>query len=109
VEDQPVPDVSSNAPADVRLWVALDVHKSLIVAATLPSAGGAPELQRVEATEKAIRRFIGRLGGPDGLAVAYEAGPGGFDLLRLLSRIGRPLRRHRAVAGPRSRRRPGQD
>jgi transposase len=88
VEDQPVPDVSSNAPADVRLWVALDVHKFSIVAAVLPSAGGSPELQRIETTEKAIRRLIGRLGGPGGLAVAYEAGPGGFDLLRLLRRIG---------------------
>jgi transposase len=88
VEDQPVPDVSSNAPADVRLWVALDVHKFSIVAATLPAAGGVPELHRVETTEKAIRRFIGRLGGPDGLAVAYEAGPGGFDLLRVLTRLG---------------------
>jgi transposase len=83
-----MPDVSSNAPADVRLWVALDVHKFSIVAARLPSAGGTPEVQRIETTEKAIRRFIGRLGGPDGLAVAYEAGPGGFDLLRLLRRIG---------------------
>lgn len=83
-----MPDVSSNAPADVRLWVALDVHKFSIVAATLPPAGGRPEVQRIETTEKAIRRFIDRLGGPDGLAVAYEAGPGGFDLLRLLDRIG---------------------
>jgi transposase len=88
VEDQPVPDVSSNAPADVRLWVALDVHKFSIVAAVLPSAGGSPELQRIETTEKAIRRLIDRLGGPGGLAVAYEAGPGGFDLLRLLSKLG---------------------
>jgi transposase len=88
VEDQPVPDVSSHAPADVRLWVALDVHKLSIVAATLPPAGGQPEVQRIETTERAIRRLIGRLGGADGLAVAYEAGPGGFDLLRLLSRIG---------------------
>ncbi len=83
-----MPDVSSNAPADVRLWVALDVHKFSIVAATLPPAGGTPELHRIETTEKAIRRFVGRLGGPAGLAVAYEAGPGGFELLRLLTRIG---------------------
>src|SRR5512139_3706111 len=83
-----MPDVSSNAPADVRLWVALDVHKFSIVAATLGPSGGAPELARIETTEKAIRRFIERLGGPDGLAVAYEAGPGGFDLLRLLEGIG---------------------
>jgi transposase len=88
MEDQPMPDVSSMAPAVVRLWVALDVHKHSIVAATLPAAGGSPQVQRVENTERAIGRLIDRLGGPDGLAVAYEAGPCGYDLLRLLDRRG---------------------
>src|SRR5205807_6409657 len=83
-----MPDVISTQPADVRLWVSLDVHKLSIVAATLPPVGGKPELQRIETTEKAIRRLIDRLGGPDGLAVCYEAGPGGFELLRLLRRVG---------------------
>jgi transposase len=84
-----VPDVTASiAPADVRLWVSLDVHKFSIVAATLPPAGGKPELSRIETTERAIRRFIDRLGGPEGLAVCYEAGPGGFALWRLLTSIG---------------------
>jgi transposase len=83
-----MPDVSSTAPVDVRLWVALDVHKNSIVAATLPPAGGMPELQRIENTERAIQRLIDRLGGRDGLAVAYEAGPCGYDLLRCLGRFG---------------------
>ena len=73
-------DVSSVAPTDVRLWVALDVHKLSIVAATLPSVGGKPEVCRIETTDKAIRRLIERLGGPAGLAVCYEAGPGAFAL-----------------------------
>ena len=81
-------DVTSIAPADVRLWVSCDVHKLSIVAATLPSVGGKPELSRIETTEKAIRRFIDRLGGPQGLALCYEAGPGGFALWRLLTSIG---------------------
>jgi transposase len=83
-----MPDVSSHQPADVRLWVSLDVHKFSIVAATLPPVGGAPEVHRIETTEKAIRRFVGRLGGPEGLAVCYEAGAGGFELYRLLTRLG---------------------
>ena len=45
-------------------------------------------MSRIETTERAIRRFIDRLGGPQGLAVCYEAGPGGFALWRLLRRIG---------------------
>ncbi len=84
-----MPDVTASiAPADVRLWVSLDVHKFSIVAATLPSTGGKPEVSRIETTAKAIRRFIDRLGGPEGLAVCYEAGPGGFALWRLLTSMG---------------------
>jgi hypothetical protein len=55
-------------------FVSLDVHKLSIVAATLPPAGGQPKVERIETTEKAIRRFIDRLGGGEGLAVCYEAG-----------------------------------
>lgn len=84
-----MPDViPSIQPDDVRLWVALDVHKLSIVAAVLPPSGGTPEVCRIETTERAIRRFIGRLGGPEGLAVAYEAGPGGYALWRLLAGMG---------------------
>jgi transposase len=83
-----MPDVSSNAPADVRLWVSLDVHKLSIVAGILPPVGGELRVEQIETTRAAIRRFIERLGGPQGLAVCYEAGPGGFDLLRVLSELG---------------------
>jgi transposase len=83
-----VPDVSSCAPAGVRLWVALDVHKRSIVAATLPPVGGRPEIIRVEHTRKAIGRLIDQLGGPGGLAVAYEAGPTGWALKRRLDGLG---------------------
>ena len=40
------------------------MHKFSIVAATLPPDGGTPEVQRIETTEKAIRRFIDKQGGP---------------------------------------------
>jgi transposase len=83
-----MPDVSSSAPADVRLWVALDVHKLSIVAATLPASGGSPDVVEIENTPKAIRRMIDGLGGPEGLAVCYEAGPVGWQLKRLLDRLG---------------------
>src|ERR671925_2041814 len=83
-----MPDVSSIAPAEVKQWFVFDVHKHSIVAATLPPDGGSPELQRIDNSERAIRRLIARLGGPEGLAVAYEAGPCGYDLLRLLARLG---------------------
>lgn len=83
-----MPDVSSTAPADVDRWIVFDVHKNSLVAGVLPAAGGAPRVSRLENTERAVRRFVDRVGGPEGLAVAYEAGPCGYDLFRLLSRIG---------------------
>src|SRR4051812_37172826 len=88
MEDQPVPDVSSVAPAVVRKFVVFDVHKNSLVAGVLPPSGGSPEVERIENSENAVRRFIGRLGGPEGLTVAYEAGPGGFALWRLLTGLG---------------------
>ena len=69
-----MPDVSSTAPAQVRTWVAIDQHKLSLVAAVLPSSGGQPEVTRFENTERAIRRFIDRLGGPEALAVAEALG-----------------------------------
>jgi transposase len=83
-----MPDVSSIAPADVKHWIVLDVHKNSLVAAVLPASGGSPEVTRLEPSERAIRRFLERQGGAEALTVAYEAGPCGYDLFRLLTRIG---------------------
>lgn len=60
-----MPDVSSTAPAQVRTWVSIDQHKLSLVAATLPASGGTPEVVRLENTERTIRRFIEKLGGPE--------------------------------------------
>jgi transposase len=83
-----MPDVSSTAPVDVDQWVVFDVHKNSLVAGVLPAVGGAPEVTRIENTERAVVRFVGRLGDRERLAVAYEAGPCGYDLFRLLSGMG---------------------
>jgi len=84
-----VPDVSSNASAKTtRAFVALDVHKNAITAGVLPAAGGRVELVQLEHSEQAIRRLVKRLGGANGLAVCYEAGPCGYELYRLLAGIG---------------------
>ena len=84
-----MPDVTPCVqPGEVRRWVAIDQHKFSIVAAVLAPDGGKPEVCRIETTERAIRRFVEKLGGPVGLSVCYEAGPGGFALWRLLASIG---------------------
>lgn len=84
-----MPDVTPCLhPGQVRGWVAIDQHKFSIVAAVLPPDGGKPEVSRIETTERAIRRFIAKQGGPEGLSVCYEAGPGGFALWRLMTSMG---------------------
>jgi transposase len=84
-----MPDVTPCLhPGQVRRWVAFDQHKFSIVAGVLPPDGGKPEVCRIETTERAVRRFIDKLGGPEGLSVCYEAGPGGFALWRLVTSMG---------------------
>jgi transposase len=83
-----MPDVSSTASPQTTTWVALDVHKRSIVAAVLPAVGGQPEVVQLENSERALRRLVERLGGREGLAVCYEAGPCGYDPLRLLASMG---------------------
>src|SRR5438309_10082247 len=75
-------------PDEVRRWISFDQHSFSIVVAVLPPDAGKPEVQRIETTEKAIRRFIDKQGGPEGLSVCYEAGAGGFALWRLLTELG---------------------
>jgi transposase len=89
VEDEPCLTLPTSLhPGDVRRWVSFDQHKFSIVAAVLPPDGGKPEVCRLETTERAIRRFIDKLGGPAGLSVCYEAGARGFALWRLLTKLG---------------------
>src|SRR5215218_9273438 len=39
-------------------------------------------------TERALRRLVARLGGPEGMVACYEAGPCGFAPYRLLTEMG---------------------
>ncbi len=80
--------VSAPCPDRVSTWLALDVHKLSIVAGVLPGDATDPEVVQLENTERAVRRLIAKVGGPEGLAVCYEAGPCGYDLLRLLESMG---------------------
>jgi transposase len=85
-----MPDVSSNAPAEVRMRAALDIHKRSIVCAAAADDPRAGELKLEELpnTERALRGLVKRLGGPEGLVVCYEAGPCGFEPYRFLTSLG---------------------
>ena len=69
---------------------ALDIHKRTIVCASRPDDPRAGELrvEEIPNTERALRALVKRPAGPEGLAVCYEAGPSGYDPLRLLVRMG---------------------
>ncbi|HWH27900.1 MAG TPA: IS110 family transposase [Mycobacteriales bacterium] len=66
------------------IHIALDVHKDSITAGVLQPRAVSPVLQRIGPDEAAVRRLLGRLGGPSRLRVCYEAGPTGFELARAL-------------------------
>jgi hypothetical protein len=55
----------------VRRWISFDRHHFSIVAPVLPPDGGKPEVCRIETAERAIRRFIHKLGG----RAAADPGP----------------------------------
>src|SRR5436309_13994128 len=68
---------------------ALDVHKRTIVCAAQPDDPRAElRLEEIHNTARAVRGLVRRLGGPEGLVVRYEAGPCGYDLIRLVSAMG---------------------
>jgi len=68
--------------------VGMDVSKNTIVAGVLRGDGGSPVIESVSADEDSVRRFVGRFEDPARVSVAYEAGPTGFELYRLLSSMG---------------------
>jgi transposase len=72
--------------AQVRTWVALDVHVSGTVAAVLDVASGELRRQRLSGRSQEIATFVAGLPGP--VRATYEAGPTGFALARRLQAAG---------------------
>jgi transposase len=70
------------------IHLGLDVHKDTISVAILTPDRDGPEVDRIPHDEASVRRLVGRLGDPRRLRACYEAGPTGFELARLLDRMG---------------------
>jgi transposase len=71
-------------------WVAFDVHRDSITSAVLAPEHELPVIDRFFPDETCLRRFVGTLEDPSRVRLCYEAGPTGYDLARLLRRLGVP-------------------
>lgn len=86
-----------------RTSVGLDVHARSVVGCGLDTVSGALFRRRLTPTYEGISHWLTELPGP--VAVAYEAGPTGFGLARLLTAGGVRC----VVAAPSKLQRPAAD
>jgi transposase len=70
------------------IHLGMDTSKNTIVVATLLPGEENPVTGRIFNEEEAIRRLVGRFPDRSVLRAWYEAGPGGYDLYRLLASMG---------------------
>ena len=74
--------------ANIR-YVGLDVHAETFAVAVADRDGGAPVfVGKFPYGVAIVRKVLGKLGSPEDLRVAYEAGPTGYGLYRELAAAG---------------------
>jgi transposase len=78
----------ANSASSRISWVGLDVHKDSITSAVLAPGAEVPLVDRWFHDEPSVRRFVATLGSPARVRLCYEAGPTGYELARLLQRLG---------------------
>jgi transposase len=78
----------SKSARDDLVFVGLDVHKDSITSAVLEANREVPVTDRFFHDETSVRRFVAGFSEPSALRVCYEAGPTGYELQRLLARLG---------------------
>ena len=80
--------MSSVASQAGLIHLGMDTSKNAIVVATLLPGQDSPVTDRIADEEAAIRRLIGRFADRSVLRCWYEAGPGGYELYRLMASMG---------------------
>lgn len=78
----------SSMPAAELIHLGMDTSVNTIVVGVLRPGEQVPVVERVFNDEESVRRLIGRFADRRVLSVCYEAGPGGYELYRLLSSMG---------------------
>src|SRR5258706_1498005 len=85
--------MSSVPSAAELIHLGMDTSMKEIVAGVLRPGEEMPVVDRIPNDEESIRRLIGRFPDRRLLSACYEAGPGGYELHRVLSSIGVACRR----------------
>jgi len=70
------------------IHLGMDTSVSEIVVAVLRPGEEVPVVDRIPGDEESVRRLIGRFPDRRLLSACYEAGPGGYELHRLLASMG---------------------
>jgi transposase len=78
----------ASVPQLAPIHLGMDVHRDTISVAILAPDQQVPAVDRIPHDEASVRRLVTRLGDPRRLRACYEAGPTGFELARLLDRMG---------------------
>ena len=78
----------TSVPSAGAIHLGMDTSKDTIVVAVLRPGEELPVVDRILNDEESIRRLIGRFPDRRRLRACYEAGPGGYDLYRLLTSMG---------------------
>ncbi len=68
--------------------LGLDVSKDSIAVGVLRPEDRVADVEKIAHDEESVRRLVTRLGAPSRLWACYEAGPTGYELHRLLERLG---------------------
>ena len=74
-------------PSRDLVHVAFDTSKDVLVAGILHPGSDSPAIERVFNDEASIRRFVRGFPEPRKVRSCYEAGPGGYELHRLLTSL----------------------
>ena len=80
--------MTSVASAAGRIYLGMDTSKNKIMVATLLPEEENPVTEGIANEEASMRRLVGRFADRSVLRCWYEAGPGGYELYRLLASMG---------------------
>lgn len=79
---------NNSMPRRGLIHLGLDVSKDSIAVGVLHPGEESVEVEKISHDEESVRRLVARFANPKGLVACYEAGPTGYDLHRLLARLG---------------------